>query len=79
VKTTVDIPDALFARAKQHARRAGRPMRALIVEGLSRVLSSEGQGARYRLPDCSAGSPRGKNPLEALSWPELRDEIYGGR
>jgi hypothetical protein len=34
---------------------------------------------KYRLPDRSVGDARGPNPLEALSWQELRDEIYGGR
>jgi hypothetical protein len=79
MKTTVDIPDALFARAKKHARRAGRPLRALIEEGLRRVLDSEAKDGTYRLQDCSVGAPRGKDPLETLSWPELRDEIYGSR
>jgi hypothetical protein len=79
VKTTIEIADPLFTRAKQHARRTGRPLRALVEEGLRLVLQAEASREQYRLPDRSAGKRSGPNPLEALSWAELRDEIYGGR
>ena len=54
-------------------------MRALIEEGLRRVLEGEAEPASYQLPDRSVGKAGGGNPLERLSWGELRDEIYGGR
>ena len=78
MKTTIDIADALVARAKRHARRIGKPLRALVEEGLRRVLDQEAPGSGYRLPDRSLGELGGKNPLERLSWQDLRDEIYGG-
>src|SRR5438045_2105060 len=56
MKTTVDIADALFERAKRHAKQTGRPMRALVEEGLRRVLRQESAVARYVLPDRSVGS-----------------------
>lgn len=79
MKTTVEISDALLIRAKRRARRLGRPLRALIEDGLRLVLEAEPERVEYRLPDLSVGSPQGPNPLESFSWPELRDEIYGGR
>lgn len=79
VKTTVEISDALLARAKRHARGLGVPLRALIEDGLRRVLESRPARDPYRLPDCSVGDPRGPNPLEGMSWQDIRDEIYGGR
>jgi hypothetical protein len=79
VKTTVELADALFARAKKHAQRTGQPMRALIEEGLRLVLDQKAMGGSFELPDRSVGKPRGKNPLEEFSWQDLRDEIYGGR
>jgi hypothetical protein len=78
MKTTVDIQDALFERARQHARALGVPMRALIEEGLRRVLDAEATPAPYQLPDRSAGRSGAPDPLETRSWPELREEIYGG-
>jgi hypothetical protein len=78
VKTTVEISDALLERAKRHARRSGKPLRALVEEGLRRVLS-ESPARKYDLPDRSVGKAGAPNPLEALSWQDVRDEIYGGR
>ena len=79
MKTTVEISDALLVRAKRHARKVGRPLRALIEEGLRHVLHAEHVRAKYHLPDVSVGDTGGPNPLEAMSWQDLRDEIYGGR
>ena len=79
MKTTLDIADSLLARAKRHARRTGKPLRALVEEGLRLVLSDPGANAKYELPDRSAGNPDDADPLVALSWQEWRDEIYGGR
>jgi hypothetical protein len=79
MKTTIELPDSLLARAKRHARKLGKPLRALVEEGLRRVLESEPARTRYRLPDHSAGRAGDPNPLETLSWQELRDEIYAGR
>ena len=79
MKTTVHIADDLLARAKRHAKRSGRPLRALIEEGLQQVLASKPAGGTYPLPDRSVGDPKGEDPLESLSWEALRGEIYGGR
>jgi hypothetical protein len=79
MKTTVEIADDLLERARRHAKRTGRPVRALIEEGLRLALGAEQERPKYRLPDRSVGSVRGVNPLESFSWQELRDEIYGGR
>jgi hypothetical protein len=81
MKTTVEIQDQIFARAQRKALRDGRTMRSLIEEGLLRCLEADQQSrqAKYELADLSVGDPRGPNPLEAMSWPEIRDEIYGGR
>lgn len=77
MKTTVEISDALLERARRHARRVGRPLRALIEEGLQHVLERDGRVTPYRLPDRSVGQAGAPDPLESMSWPDLRDEIYG--
>jgi hypothetical protein len=79
MKTTVEISDALLNRARRHARKRGMPVRALIEEGLRLVLASEEPAAPFELPDCSVGKRGGTDPLEGLSWQDLRAEIYGGR
>jgi hypothetical protein len=39
VKTTIEIPDALFRRAKSAAAERGIPLRALVSEALADKLS----------------------------------------
>lgn len=79
MKTTVEISDNLLARAKRHARKTHRPVRALIEEGLRLVLATDQVKAAYVMPDRSVGTVGDPNPLEELSWNELRNEIYGDR
>ena len=79
MKTTLDIHDELLTRAKRHARRTGRPLRALVEDGLRQVLSTGARRGPYRLPDLSVGNPDGRDPLETYSWQDLRELIYGER
>lgn len=80
MKTTLDLSDELLKRAKRHAERTGRPLRALVEAGLRLALQNESKPRpRYRLPDRSVGKAGDPNPLEELSWQDLRDEIYGAR
>ena len=77
MKTTIEIHDELMRRAKRYAKRTGRPLRAVVEEGLRRVLSDAVQPTpRYKLPDCSVGDADAPDPLDAWSWQDLRDEIY---
>ena len=76
MKTTLNIQDELLARAKRHAQKTGRPLRAVVEEGLRRVLSTDSPRERYILPDHSAGEAGGRDPLEAYSWQDLREVIY---
>lgn len=78
VKTTLDIQDTLLLRAKRLAKRTGRPLRAIVEEGLRRVLSEKNAGeTAYELPDRSVGEAGAPDPLEGYSWQDLREQIYG--
>lgn len=77
MKTTLDIQDELLARAKRYAHRTGRPLRAVVEEGLRRALEAEGPVRPYVLPDYSVGEAGARDPLEAYSWQDLRGVIYG--
>lgn len=52
MRTTIDIPDAMYRRLKARAAREGRTVKALILQGTERVLSSTEPvaGRRVRLP-----------------------------
>ena len=77
MRTTLDIHDELLRRAERHTRRTGQPLRALVEEGLRRILPPDPPRAPYRLPDLSVGHPGDPDPLEALSWPEFRELVHG--
>jgi hypothetical protein len=77
VKTTIEIQDELMVRAKRHARRSGQPFRTVVEDGLRLVLNQSSPPDSYRLADCSVGDPDADDPLEQLSWQDLRARVYG--
>ena len=77
MKTTLDIHDELLARAKRHAKETGRSLRAVVENGLRRVLADAGQHHHYELPDLRVGDPNSPDPLATCSWSAWRDLIYG--
>ena len=77
MRTTLELDDELLAEASEYARKTGQPLRALVEEGLRRVLTNDGPQGGYRLPDRSVGDPAGDNPLEGYSPGETRDIAYG--
>lgn len=77
MKTTLDINDDLLTRAKKLAKRSGKPLRAIVEDSLRQALTRAQARQAYELPDLSAGDPDAQDPLEWLSWQDLRDEIYG--
>ena len=76
MKTTLDIRDELLTGARMLAERTGRPLRAVVEEGLRLVLSQQRETPAFALEDCSVGTPGEPDPLEAFSWQDLREEIY---
>jgi hypothetical protein len=79
MKTTVHIPDALLADAQAIAAREKTTLKALINEGLQRVVKEHRKGKPFRLEDGSVGG-RGLNPdLENASWEKIRELAYEGR
>lgn len=77
MKTTLEIHDELLLRAKNLAHRTGRTLRSVVEDGLRLALRDGTREEPYRLPDCSLGDADAVDPLEALSWQDLRAEIYG--
>jgi hypothetical protein len=79
MRTSVDIPDPLFRRAKKLAREQGLTLRQLLVEGLRAMLERSAPAARYRMRDCSFGEG---GLVSGLAWSDTErlDELaYGDR
>jgi Arc/MetJ family transcription regulator len=78
MKTTVEISDALLARARKLASRRGTTVRALVEEGLRRVVAEERSAGRFVLRDASYGTG-GLRPDAEGGWDRIRDLAYEGR
>ena len=77
MKTTLNIHDELLARAKRRAKATGRPLRALVEDGLRLALSDSASArSRYKIADLRTGDAGEPDPLSSYAWPELRDLIY---
>jgi hypothetical protein len=77
MKTTVEMPDALFTEVKKYASAHGLTMREVIETSLRRTLEQEsGAKKRFRLRD---GSFKGNGMYPGLDWPAIRKLIYVGR
>ena len=74
MKTTIELSDALLKAAKRGARTRGVTLRALIEEGLRRVLHDVEQRPPFCLRRASfKGEGR---DAESRVWPTVRDLIY---
>ena len=77
MKTTIEIADPLFEEAKAVAEREKTTLRALIEEGLRRVLSRKTAAKPFKLRDGSFKGGKGLNPEFAEGgWERIRDAVY---
>ena len=79
MKTTIEVSDALMLEAKSLAQEHNTTLRALVEEGLEKVLRDLREPKAYKLKDGSVGGQGLQPGQEALTWAEVRDMIYEGR
>lgn len=75
MKTTIEVSDALFLSAKSFAQQSQTTMRALVEEGLRRVLS-DAQPQRKQAFKLADASVRGKKVLisDSRQWQQMEEE-----
>jgi hypothetical protein len=80
MKTTVEISEALLAAARQEAEREGTTLRALLEDGLRRVLAdrNKARGKPFRLRDASVGGKGLQPGVREGDWASMRDRVYEG-
>ena len=77
MKTTVDIADPLFEKARRLAAQQGTTMRALIEAGLRAVLEAHrATPKRFTLRDASFKGDGLVAGVELEHWPQIRSLIY---
>jgi Arc/MetJ family transcription regulator len=76
MRTSVEISDSLMARVRKTMQRRQTTLRALVEEGLTRVVE-EGQGTpASRLRQAAFPGPIGlRDPLQPSDLPELLREL----
>ena len=79
MKTTVDIPEGLFKEAKKIAKRDNTTLKALIEEGLRRVLEERKHRKTFRLRKVTFKGKGLQSHLAGKSWDSIREVIYEGR
>lgn len=79
MKTTIEISDALLRDARKRATKEGVTIRALVEQGLRRVLSESKPQEPFRLRRASFKGNGLRPELRNASWEELRDLAYEDR
>jgi hypothetical protein len=79
MKTTVDIPDVLLDEARKVVAKEGRPVRALIEEGLRKVLGERKRAAAFRLRKATFKGQGLQPHLVRATWERIRDTVYEDR
>ncbi len=80
MKTTIDITDSLLKEAQKVARRERTTLRALVEQGLLRILSEKKRPRpAFRLRDASVGGNGLRPELRDAGWDKIRELIYEGR
>src|SRR5579871_1305607 len=67
MRTTVELPDDLFRRAKAHAALNGVNLKDLVATGLELALDTPGQGASPTTPSVREQAPQKTMPRQRSS------------
>jgi Arc/MetJ family transcription regulator len=79
MKTTIHIADGLLAEAQAIAAKENTTLKALVNEGLQKVVKERNIQKPFKLKDGSVGG-KGVNPEFAdASWEAIREAAYGDR
>ena len=82
MKTTVEIADSLLSAARRLAAKEGTSVRALIEEGLRRVVDKRQRRGAFTLRRVPFGGEGLSPDLSPDDWGAIRDRSYedrGGR
>jgi hypothetical protein len=79
MKTTVEIPDSLLAEVRRLAAREGTTVRALVEQGLRRVIAERKQSRGFRLRRATFKGDGLQPGVAAASWERIRELAYEGR
>jgi CRISPR/Cas system-associated protein Csm6 len=79
MKTTVQIPDSIFEEARKIAQHEKTTMKALIQEGLRRIISERKRRGLFKLRKATFKGNGLQPHLAGASWDKIREMSYEGR
>jgi len=79
MKTSVEIPDSLFERARRLASRERTTLRALIEEGLRRLIAERKAPKPFKLRRVTFPGKGLQPRMAGAGWRAMRDTIYKER
>lgn len=79
MKTTVNIADPLLFAAKKLAAEEGSTLRALVEEGLRRVLERRKRPGKFQMRRASFRGNGLQPDVHEGQWERIRELVYEGR
>jgi hypothetical protein len=79
MKTTIEIDDVLLAEARRLANERKTTLRALVEQGLRRVIDERTAPEPFKLRDCSVAGGWLAPEFQNASWTDIIDASYEGR
>jgi len=79
MKTTLDLPDPLLREARKIAVRERTTLRALVEQGLRKIISERKAVRPFRLRKVTFKGQGLVPELRDADWDKIRDLAYEGR
>jgi len=79
MKTTVEIPQTLLDEARKLASQEGTTLRALVEEGLRRIIAERRHAGAFRLRQATFKGTGLQVGVAGAPWERIRDMAYEGR
>lgn len=79
MKTTIQIPDSLFQEVRKLAHREGTTLKALVEQGLRRIVSERKRRDGFVLRRATFKGQGVHPDLAGTAWNHIRELSYEGR
>jgi hypothetical protein len=79
MKTTIDLSDNLFVRARQLAQKENKTLRALVEEGLALALVEHERRRTPKIKPVVFGGQGLSGEFRQAPWQRLREVVYPKR
>jgi Arc/MetJ family transcription regulator len=79
MKTTIEISDSLLTEARRIAAREGTTVRALVEQGLRRVIAERKRSSAFRLRKATFKGDGLQPGVDTGSWERIRELAYEAR